>query len=844
MNTMARWQGKVGAALLALVTLGVVAWGGADALGDARELAKAGKWAEVESTLKAYLATGAANPAAEGLLGQALAQQGKNDEASGHLERALAALPTPDKELAKLLKTADPLLAKRDKWFKDAGKDLLEKAKALEASGQKERALEVLETAQAVARGAELAGVAELVAKIRASGQQLQLDSGRRSRPPEGWPLYKFETAHYRIEAHLKPADADRLGRMMDSIYQYYLKVYFAGNPAYLEAGKATIFVHPTRAEMMRPWNEGRPDGDPMRGTVEGFFRNMPREVHVYDTTTTAGSLEPMIGTLFHEASHHFMAMLTRDGRTPAWINEGTSSFFEGASAMADGSVLWPDAARDRLEGLYRALSASQPGAPATPRDAKEAGPANFLNVISYNNPREPSYPGDYYQWGWGLVYFFLQYEDPTTLQYPYRPLYDAALKELKGEAITDSKGTFARQFTGSVSPLGHATLEEFELFWRKWIKETIYPLHFGSSARERRLAEVERYRKAATAAAASKTPTISEKELLLRALGHLDFVRSHLDKADAPDPKVLALQADLFEKIGEARIAAPILEDLLALYEKGTWLATEAEVKAVSDRLNKLDKANAAWRDARTALRKHARKALDLVNEYRTQPVPMPLRAYTLAEVATKAFGGANGLQEALDELKESARAAGVQGPTVKLGGAMAAWKPISKSFETQFDVKAGRILIEAGKGCGRLCSDAPLGGDYELRAKLVRQGEARDGSQHGLLVAGTPEGECVAIVIDSEGQLVLKRFAEPTGSGRAEKDGATIALENPPAFGTPFELVVTVISDGGVDVSVGKEGPFPMRLGIDLPDPNYAGVYVKSGSLLVESLTARSGP
>jgi len=97
---------------------------------------------------------------------------------------------------------------------------------------------------------------------------------------------------------------------------------------------------------------------------------------------------------------------------------------------------------------------------------------------------------------------------------------------------------------------------------------------------------------------------------------------------------------------------------------------------------------------------------------------------------------------------------------------------------------------------------------------------------------------------VMDSEGQLVLKRFAEPTGSGRSEKDGATIALENPPAFGTPFDLVVTVTSDGDVEVSVGTEGPFPMRLGIDLPEPNYAGVYVKSGSLSVENLTARSGP
>jgi hypothetical protein len=829
---------------LALAALGVAAWAPLDALGDARELAKAGKWAEVESKLRAHLATSAPTAAVDGLLGQALARQGKNDEAALLLDRALSGMSTPDKELQKELKAVDPLVAKRDKWLKDASKELLEKAKALEAGGQKERALEVLETAQPLARGPELAGIAELTAKIRASGQQLSLDSGRRSRPPGGWPLYKLETAHYRIEARLKPADADRLGRMMDSIYQYYLQVYFAGNPAYLEAGKATIYVHATRADMMLPFNEGRPDGDPMRGTVEGFFRNMPREVHVYDTSTTAGSLEPMIGTLFHEASHHFMAMLTRDGRTPAWINEGTSSFFEGASAMADGSVLWPDAARDRLEGLYRALTASQPGAPATPADAKQAGPANFLNVISYNNPREPSYPGDYYQWGWGLVYFFQQYEDPATLQYPYRKLYDAALKELKGETIADSKGTFARQFTGSVSPLGHASLEDFEVFWRTWIKDTIYPLHFGGEARTRRLAEVERYRKAAAVAAASKTPAISEKELLLRALGHLDFVRSRLDKADAPDAKVLLLQADLFEKIGEPRIAAPILEDLLELYEKGTWLATEAEVKSVSDRLNKLDKANAAWRDARTALRKHSRKALDLVNEYRNQTIPMPLRAYTLADVASKAFGGANGLAQAVEELKDAARSSGVQGPAVKLGGAVAAWKPISKSFETQFDVKPGRIVIEAGKACGRLCSEAPIKGDYELRARLTRQGEAKDGSQHGLVIAGTPEGECAAIVIDASGALVLKRLGELSGPGRTEKDGASIELENAPAFGTAFDLVVSVTEDGGVDVTVGTEGPFPMRMGIDKPDTVLAGVYVKSGSLLVENLTLRAGP
>ena len=74
--------------------------------------------------------------------------------------------------------------------------------------------------------------------------------------------------------------------------------------------------------------------------------------VTCYDTRTTSGSLDAMLETLFHEASHQFMTMVTKGGWAPSWLNEGTATFFEGARGDGGRRVLWPDAAIGRLQDL------------------------------------------------------------------------------------------------------------------------------------------------------------------------------------------------------------------------------------------------------------------------------------------------------------------------------------------------------------------------------------------------------------------------------------------------------------------------------------------------------------
>ena len=101
-----------------------------------------------------------------------------------------------------------------------------------------------------------------------------------------------------------------------------------------------------------------------------------------------------------------------------------------------------------------------------------------FLDVISYDKPG--SYPGEYYEFGWGIVYFLQQFEDPTTLAYVYRPLYNAYRDEIikKGG---DPRELFERVFLGPASPLSHTTLLEFEKDWKQWIQGHVYPLHHSS---------------------------------------------------------------------------------------------------------------------------------------------------------------------------------------------------------------------------------------------------------------------------------------------------------------------------------------------------------------------------
>lgn len=823
-----RWG--LGAVTLAVLALGAGTAG--DALSTARELANSNKWDEVVTTVEEHLRENAPSPQLDDLYGTALFQLGRKDEAAHYLERAYTTWPEGDKEAAKVRKRlmdADPLFGRRESLMKKAAKDLLDSAKALEASGQKVRAMELLQRVQPLARGPDLAGIKELIGKIRSSTTAVDLTATAGKRPAEGWPEITVESKRYVMRAHLEPSVAELLGHTMDEIFEYYVKIYFDGNTAYLDPRKATIVIHPDQADLRKGWTQD--DGAP-----EGWWSPMDWEVHAYDTRPNTGRLDWMLETLFHEASHQFMTMLARGGLTPAWLNEGTSSFFEGASAMADGTVLWPDAARERLRSLYSMLTIKSDGGGRIP---------SFLDVISFYKPG--SYPGEYYPWGWGLVYYLQQYEDPATLEYPYRALYMKYRDEVVRKG-GEPKAAFERVLVGAGTPRGNQTLEDFERDWRKWIVETIYPLHFGSSRRELRMAEVERYVKAAKAAAAEvaakKTPKVPEAELLLRALGHLDYVRTKIDDTKKPKPEILLLQAELFEKVGQGGAAATILEDLVEVAESGDWTDGASQVEALNKRIAKLDKKNAALIGARQRSRNLARSADKLVTDYLAEPLNYRLRAYTLASLAATAFDDATGLGEKANELKDVARESGtLKGAATALTGPKESWKTIFTNLETKFEVSAEKLELGAVRPVGRICVAVPLKGEYEVRAKLTRVGPIETGAQHGLVVAGTPDGSWAVVAIDHEGKLTLKRLVYD-GSSVNETTVLSVKLATPPPPDVPFEMGARVTDDGSIDVTIAGDGPYPFRMPIERASTSFAGVYVKNGSITMEAAVVEQAP
>ncbi|MDP6850654.1 MAG: DUF1570 domain-containing protein, partial [Planctomycetota bacterium] len=140
---------------------------------------------------------------------------------------------------------------------------------------------------------------------------------------------------------------------------------------------------------------------------VGGYWAPGLRTVVAYDRSyDEEGQTQDAIWkTLFHEASHQFMTLLTK-GRidTPVWLDEGTSSYFEGCVIKADGTIVKNNPAAQRLRSWYM----------------QETGGAghSLEELIAHERNLGPdstgmgSYEGEYYSYGWALVYFLLNYEE------------------------------------------------------------------------------------------------------------------------------------------------------------------------------------------------------------------------------------------------------------------------------------------------------------------------------------------------------------------------------------------------------------------------------------------------
>jgi hypothetical protein len=776
------------------------------------------------------LRRGADDPRLCEVYARALSQLNRRDEAAHWFEEAARRYLALQQEAQSKACTAeirrtDPLSSRRDALLAKLAATLTEAAAELEKQGHTQRALEILERLPPISSGKTLAKVEELLARVRGALNRLDLDAEAAETPedsrpepaskpaavPGSFPVTEHESERYKLVANLEPELVKRVGELMDSLFGFYVQVFFDGDAGRARGAKATIRIHATREEMLKEWPGG--------AGPEGWWSSGENAVHCYDSRTNgSGSLDWMLETLYHEASHQFTSLLSQGGFVPAWLNEGTASFFEGTVAMADNRVLWPEAAEGRLASLCAEL-------------AKPDG-VRARQVVAYDSPA--SYPATYYAFGWGLVYFLQQYEDPTTQAYSYRPLYARYTREIL-KSGGGSMPVFESVFLGPDSPLRHKSFEDFERDWTRWITQEIRPLHgTDPRARELRLARMQAcLDRAAIAAKEGKQALVPEQELLARALSHLEYIRARIDKSDKPDGNLLVLQAEILERLKRPQAAAPLLEDALELAARGKWELEDARRMELENRLKRLDSKNAALRSARLRSRELARSVSGLLDDYLRADPGLPLRAYTLAALSSGILREDAQLRQLADELREQARTLGLLlGSIRELEGSRAAWKTVFAQPPKAFRPEPKAIELASVRLHGEMLTTVSATGEYEVRARIERRGRIEIGSAAGLLIVGRPDADWYAAGIDERGQAGLWTVRVTPRGGTVAKRISMLKLEKPVQEDELLDLSVRVFADGRVELRAGARAPVSDRIPLDGAVPRHCGVFVKNGA------------
>ena len=753
------------------------------------------------------------------LYSQALAGVGRLDESAHQLQAAIDLLvasgdTSSERAMRRRMAKIDPEAnAVRSFWNKTT--DLMgESARDLMAEEQVERASVYLEGLIPYVGVKEREELKELLAV--AKDKQEELDIGRAEQRNQ---MRTVESKHYKIRAALEKETVDSVAETMDRLFDFYVEIYFDGDASLVDVlipEKATLYIHATKSEMFAEYPGGKaPEG------LGGWWQPGKNVVHTYDTSTTTGSRSQLLGTLRHEASHQFMTALCNQGGgwAPAWLNEGTSSFFEGSRILKSGEVLWPEAAIQRLRTLTHFLS--------------NGGGPGVEKVLEYAAPG--SYPGEYYCYGWGLMYFMQEYEDPKTLEKVYRPLYS----EYRRQITTNEKRRpplplFKEVFLGSSSPLDHETLEDFIEDWEGWIQRTIRPLSLGNAQRASRIKRAERYLAAVERWGDSK-PAESERRLE-QALNDLDYVCEELDDAELPDVDLLLKQKEILQRLKKPKQESFIIERILTSVDRDLHDMSASEYKELDERLSRLDRKNAVLRLTRSRARLQAGRSQTILDRYLENDPPFLLRASAFATQVAEALSDPKIGTRAKDLRARCAEAGLLAGAGRKLVSKKASdWVSLfPASSEALFRQSKTEIVVESegGSPAGRVCTTVPVTGEYEIRGVLDREG-IEFGTTHGVVFSGNEEDGWMIFGIDYEGAITLRL---------ATKDGNLVTFENwddwieeepdpPISEEEDPTLNLRVLPEGTLFVKIGERAPIEIELPVEMPRESYVGVFVKGG-------------
>lgn len=286
----------------------------------------------------------------------------------------------------------------------------------------------------------------------------------------EAWDeAWELEGRNYTIVTNVGWELGDAVASAMEQLHPYYREV-FLGKRGSGSTRRCTICIYRTLDEFL----DHEPGADE---ETLGFFQPGENRIATYDPRSEGEGLGTLWETLFHEASHQFTDMVTT-GTVPAWLNEGTASYFEGADLLPSGRVASNRVPLHYLSDVKAALDEDFP----TLRD-----------VISYFE--DGSYGAAYYPVGWGLVYFLLNYEDERC-ERVYAPLYASYMKKHKRGGNHDPFERFEAHFVTKARQPGVEDFAQFQSRFREWINE-LHALEFGGEeqvepllARARRQAE------------------------------------------------------------------------------------------------------------------------------------------------------------------------------------------------------------------------------------------------------------------------------------------------------------------------------------------------------------------
>jgi hypothetical protein len=300
---------------------------------------------------------------------------------------------------------------------------------------------------------------------------------------------YKAKGPNYTVVTDMGVELAETFLGAMEQMNVFYRQV-FEHKARGGKMRRCEVQIFKTREE----FDEYNSGVDP---NVYGFFRPGENSVTTFDPRTVENStwtFDDLWSTLYHEASHQFTRAVWVNA-IPTWLNEGTASYFEGAALLTGGVVETNRIPSSRLRSLIYYLgrsSALRPskkgGSRVESYDEADSSPG-LKAVVSYMAPG--SYPGEYYPFGWGLVYFCLNYEN-SKAERIYAPIYREFMRSYTKTGGENPLKRFIIFFIEEAGVDGVESFSDFNDMWADWITELARREYGGPEQADKLIAQAK----------------------------------------------------------------------------------------------------------------------------------------------------------------------------------------------------------------------------------------------------------------------------------------------------------------------------------------------------------------